>query len=179
MPENKKIEIRQLTAQDAPALQLPNEPFALHGRMIVTRGAAAWHAQFEETDSAATQTFPDEHYQFAEIAKNGFALGAFDQNKPVGLATYQEAFFKYLYLDDLKVNAAYRHQGIARRLIQEAAPAAKQRGYAGIYTVGQDNNIDACRFYLAAGFQIGGLNTRGYDHTQQEGKQDIYFYLDF
>ncbi|UTI85064.1 hypothetical protein NIT60_13990 [Mammaliicoccus sciuri] len=49
----------------------------------------------------------------------------------------------------------------------------------GIYTIAQDNNLNANRFYLKYGFEIGGLNTKSYQFTQQKGKFDIYYYLDF
>ena len=39
------------------------------------------------------------------------------------------------------------------------------------------NNLNACLFYIGCGFEIGGLNTRVYEGTKQEGKSDIYFYL--
>ena len=48
----------------------------------------------------------------------------------------------------------------------------------GLYTIGQDDNLGACRFYLKAGFRIGGLDTEVYKGTKQEGKSDILFYLD-
>ena len=48
----------------------------------------------------------------------------------------------------------------------------------GLYTQGQDNNLGACRFYLKAGFRIGGLDTEVYKGTNQEGKADILFYRD-
>ncbi len=85
---------------------------------------------------------------------------------------------KYMYLYDLKVNAAYRRQGVGKRLIEKAAELAKARGYRGIYTVGQDNNLAACGFYLKSGFVIGGLDTLVYRGSRQENKRDIYFYLD-
>ena len=34
------------------------------------------------------------------------------------------------------------------------------------------------RSYLKCGFAIGGLDTRVYTGTSQEGKRDIIFYLD-
>ena len=55
---------------------------------------------------------------------------------------------------------------------------ASGKGYRGIYTQGQDNNLGACLFYLKCGFAIGGLDTRVYTGTSQEGKRDIIFYLD-
>lgn len=40
------------------------------------------------------------------------------------------------------------------------------------------NNLAACLFYIKCGFAIGGLDTNVYKGTKQEGKADIYFYLD-
>ena len=85
---------------------------------------------------------------------------------------------KYMYLYDLKVNKAYRGQRIGKRLIEMSKKIAKSRGYRGIYTQGQDDNLGACLFYLNNGFIIGGLDTQVYAGTSQEGKKDILFYLD-
>lgn len=85
---------------------------------------------------------------------------------------------RYMYLYDLKVSRACRGQGVGRALIEKAKEACKTKGYRGIYTQGQDNNLGACRFYLKAGFRIGGLDTEVYKGTKQEGKSDIFFYLD-
>jgi hypothetical protein len=47
-----------------------------------------------------------------------------------------------------------------------------------IYTIGQDNNLSACLFYIKSGFVIGGFNTHVYGGTNQANKSNIYFYLD-
>jgi len=88
-----------------------------------------------------------------------------------------ERFFNYDYLYDLKVDQGYLKQGIAQMLIEEAAIWAKAHGKQGFYTIGQDNNVSACLFYLKAGFRIGGLDTEVYGGAAQEGKKDILFYL--
>lgn len=64
------------------------------------------------------------------------------------------------------------------QLIEYAAQLALRKGCRGLYTQGQDNNLNACLFYLAAGFAIGGLDTQVYRGTRQEEKSDILFYLD-
>ena len=86
--------------------------------------------------------------------------------------------FKHMYLLDLKVNRDCRGKNIGRRLIDCAKQLAAERGYRGIYTQGQNDNLGACRFYIRCGFRIGGLDTDVYMGTKQEGKSDIYFYLD-
>lgn len=98
--------------------------------------------------------------------------------KCIGLAILQKDMFKYLYLDDLKVNSAYRKHGIGSKLIAACMNEAKKRKMQGIYTIGQDNNLSACLFYLKNGFEIGGFNNRNYRGTPQENKNDIYFYKD-
>ena len=84
--------------------------------------------------------------------------------------------FRYLYLYDLKVNGAYRGQGIGKQLIDAGMEIARTQGLIGVYTIVQDNNLAAARFYLKSGFAIGGLNTRVYDGTRQADKPDIYQY---
>lgn len=83
-----------------------------------------------------------------------------------------------MYLYDLKVNKAYRRQRVGKMLVQKAKEIARQNGYCGLYTQGQDNNPGACLFYLHSGFSIGGLDTNVYRHTKQEGKADILFYCE-
>lgn len=146
--------------------------------MNVSRIKNKWLQDVELFDQAESMTFPEENYQFEEINKRGFAIGAYKNDTCIGLAIYENNWNKYLFLYDLKVNREYRKNGIASALITEGQKCAKELGYQGIYTIGQDNNLAACKFYLKQGFVIGGLNTHDYNHTQQEGKADIYFYLE-
>lgn len=157
-------------------IRLPNEPFSLFGRMIPQCIHGQWSCTTEEFPEASTMTFPDEPYVYDEMIANTTFIGAYEGQTCVGLAIMQEGFFKYMYLYDLKVNRSHRQQGIGKLLMEKAEQVAKEKGYIGIYTIGQDNNLGACRFYLRAGFAIGGFDNRVYDGTSQEGKGDIYFY---
>ena len=53
---------------------------------------------------------------------------------------------------------------------------AAQLGKLGVWLVCQDNNLQAMQFYLANGFQLGGMNLPVYEGTKQEGKADLYLY---
>lgn len=174
------MEYRKISKENKSDLRLANEPFALFGRMIVERTEGQWQHRIElfHEEEVESMVFPEEDYVFAEIEHNGFAIGAYDQDECIGLAIYQFHWNKYLYLYDLKVNSDFRQLGVAQNLIAEGLLQAKELGYKGMYTVGQDNNLAACKFYLKQGFVIGGLNTQNYTHTQQKGKSDIYFYLE-
>jgi ribosomal protein S18 acetylase RimI-like enzyme len=172
------MEYRKITEETKAALQLPNEPFELFGQMIVHRKDNQWLHETKLFDQVETMTFPNEDYDFELISQRGFALGAYHNNKCIGLAIYQYDWNKYLFLHDLKVTRAFRKQGVAGELIKEGQKYAAALGYEGLYTIAQDNNLAACKFYLKQGFEIGGLNTHDYQHTKQEGKADIYFYLE-
>lgn len=173
-----QIDYRKITKENTKDLQLPNEPFEIFGRMIVNRVGGKWLHETELFEKKSMMTFPNEVYDFEEINKTGFAFGAYAGEECVGLAIYQQDWAKYMYLSDLKVKKEYRKRGIAGELISKGMEEAKQCGNAGVFTIGQDNNLAACKFYLKQRFVIGGLNTHGYNHTSQEGKSDIYFYLE-
>lgn len=120
--------------------------------------------------------FPDENYDIDKLLPNSTIFGAYADGVCLGIAIYQEAFFKYYYLYDLKVNSDARGKGVGRALIDAGMAEAKRRGYRGLYTQAQDNNLNACRFYLKTGFVIGGFDNHVYDGTRQAGKADILFY---
>lgn len=115
-------------------------------------------------------------FETRKMAKKHIFIGAYDGDKCIGLAILRHDMFKYMYLYDLKVNAEYRSKGVGKMLIDESKKVAKDNGYIGVYTQGQDNNLGACHFYLGNGFEIGGLNTHVYNGTSQENKKDIFFY---
>ena len=120
--------------------------------------------------------FPDEPYDVEK--EEGIFLGAYENAACIGLAVLRKQMFRYLYLDDLKVKSEYRRCGVGGKLIQACRDEGRTLGMIGVYTVGQDNNLSACLFYLRHGFAIGGFDNRAYRGTVQENKADIYFYRD-
>lgn len=174
------IEVKIIDATNKEDIKLKNEEFQLWGRMIPSYENEKWAytvREFAPKDVSRIR-FPDENYQYEEMSKNSIFIGAYDAGKCIGLAIMQEAFFKYMYLYDLKIKKAHRKQGVANMLIEKAKEVAHSKGYRGIYTQAQDNNLSACIFYVNTGFHIGGLDTKVYNGTVQEGKADILFYLD-
>lgn len=176
------VTVAAITAKNAADINLPNEAFRIYGRMRPHYDGQTWSYQTEQlpADQVREMIFPDEHYDFAKLQQDHWFVGAYDQNDQcIGLAIYQQAWFKYLYLDDLKVNRAFRGQGVGQQLLNAGQKIAQAHNYQGIYTIAQDNNLAACQFYLHCQFQIGGLNTREYFGTSQADKSNIYFYWDF
>ncbi len=173
------IEIKNITKEQKADVNIPNEAFSLFGKLIPSYNDGKWTYEVLRFSSEAVteMCFPDENYDYGTMNDSIF-IGAYDGDTCIGLAILQPGFFKYMYLYDLKVNKAYRRKNVGSMLISKAKEIAAQKGYRGLYTQGQDNNLGACLFYLNTGFYIGGLDTNVYRHTKQEGKSDILFYCE-
>lgn len=175
----QNITVRRLGPGDRADVCLKNEPFAIWGTMTVTYDGSSWGYSTRELppEQVTEMTFPDEPYDYDQLQAEAFPVGAYDdRGRCVGLAIFRRDWFRYLYLDDLKVCRDCRRMGVGGALLEEGRRIAREQGCVGVYTIGQHNNLSACLFYLRQGFQIGGLNTRVYDGTAQEGKHDIFFY---
>ena len=172
------IEVKPITEENAQDLRLKNEAFEMPGRIIPELQNGIWTYRTELFDQPQSMVFPDENYELADVNGKGIAFGAYEDGKCIGIAIYEDYWLKYMYLSDLKVKSCARGKGVGKLLIQAGLYAALERGYKGLYTIGQDNNLHACLFYLKAGFSIGGFDNRVYGGTSQEGKADLIFYLD-
>lgn len=172
------INLRIIDHEHKADINIKNEPFKLFGRMLPSYINEKWSFEIERFPEAeiTEMCFPDENYDYDELAKNHIFVGAYDGDKCIGLAILRHEWHKFLYLYDLKVNADYRGKHIGVRLIEKSREIALDYGYRGLYTQGQDNNLAACLFYIKNGFVIGGLDTGIYTGTSQEGKKDILFY---
>lgn len=173
------VNIKRIGQKNKSDINIANETFPIYGKMVPSYINEQWTYTIKHFNKyeAYEMTFPDTNYSYDELYQNSFFVGAYLGDDCIGLAIYQKSWNKYLYLYDLKVNLKARGCGIGRMLIEEGKSIAKENGYKGIYTQGQDNNLNACLFYVKSGFKIGGLDTMVYCGTKQEGKSDIIFYL--
>ena len=173
------LEVRKIDKAHAFDMDLKNEPFPVWGRMIPGLKDGIWSYEIVRSKAVTEMTFPDETHDFeAFTADEGIAFGAYEDGKCIGNAIFKRVFFQYMYLEDLKVSALARGKGVGRALIQTGLEEALHRNYRGIYLQAQDDNLNACLFYLKCGFQIGGFDNRVYTGTKQADKADIFFYLD-
>ena len=170
------VEIRHITEENKQDLNLPNDPFRMPGRLIPALENGIWTYREELFETPKAMRFPDENYDFQQYSRGGFLLGAYEDGVCLGIGIFREEFWKYVYVYDLKVRTDARGRGIGRMLVEAGMAEARARGYRGLYLYAQDNNLNACRFYLKAGFEIGGFDNRRYRGTSQEGTADIIFY---
>ena len=175
MEINKTIEIKKIGAQNAEDANIKNQPFKVWGKMIPALDNGVWTYSIKKFGEAAEMCFPDFTY---DPDDGGAYFGAYDKDKCIGLAVLRPYMFRYMYLEDLKVDRDHRGRGIGKLLIDACMKEARENGKQGVYTIAQDNNLSACLFYLKCGFEIGGFDNRAYRGTPQEHKADIYLYRD-
>lgn len=171
-----EIEIRRIDAFCAQDARLPNEPFTIWGRMIPSLSDGKWSYTTVRCNETSEMCFPEENYDVTN--DDGIFLGAYDGDVCVGMGLFRKDMYRYLYLDDLKVSRACRGKGVGHKLIEAGMKEAKCLGLRGVYTIGQDDNLSACLFYLDCGFEIGGFDNRVYRGTSAEREANIYFYKD-
>lgn len=170
------IIVHRIDEGHADDARLPNQPFTVWGRMVPSLKDGKWGYTTVCFCRTKEMTFPDEDYDITK--ENEVFLGAYENGKCVGLAVLRRGMFRYLYLDDLKVSASCRGRGIGAKMVAACLEEAGRLGLRGVYTVGQDNNLSACLFYIGQGFRNGGFDNRCYDGTAQEGNANIFFYRD-
>ena len=66
---------------------------------------------------------------------------------------------EYPYISNLAVIQAYRRQGIARRLLTQCEPLAREWGYQDIYLHVLETNYRAQTLYRACGYQVEQAET--------------------
>ena len=170
------MEIKPVGVENAADAQLPNQPFRLWGRMIPALCDGQWSYRTEALAAPSELCFPDVPYDVGD--ESAAFLGAYEDGRCIGLAVLREGMFRYLLLEDLKVDRAYRRQGVGGMLIAACMREAAARKLQGVYAIAQDDNLSACLFYLKQGFAIGGFDNRAYRGTKQDGKADLCFYRD-
>ena len=86
----------------------------------------------------------------------------------------------YGYIEDIAVDVNFRHQGIGRRLIEQAITWARERGLPGLMLETQNNNLAACRLYESCGFHLGGFDQELYRAIDPDTTEiALYWYLIF
>lgn len=175
----KNIKIKVVDKENKESLSLENDSFNIIGELIVSRNDGQWVYTENEFEQVTEMIFPDENYSYDRVVRDGFSIGAYDEDQCIGLAIFEYQWNSYVYLSDLKVKNQYKNQGIASKMLDFSKGRILNKGYKGISTIAQTNNLIANRFYLKYGFEIGGLNTQDYHFTSQKGKADVYYYFQF
>jgi len=77
---------------------------------------------------------------------------------------------------DLRVHPDYRHRGVGTRLFEFVVEWARKRRCSQLKVETQNNNVDACRFYVKQGCELRGINQNAYPAELNEIQ--LLWYLD-
>ncbi len=173
------IKIKILNEIEKKNINIKNEAITLIGEIMPSLINLKWDysIKYYSINEIKEMVFPNETYDLT-ILNDSLFIGAYNNEELIGLLILKEGPFKYMYLDDIKVNRNYRNKGIGKMLIKKAIEVSKNKNYKGIYTIVQNNNVNAFLFYIKCNFYIGGVDTNIYKYTKQEDKFDIFMYLD-
>lgn len=95
-----------------------------------------------------------------------------------GRVVLSEGWNRYAWIEDIAVDARCRRLGVGRALMDRAIAWAIERGLPGIRLETQSNNVPACKFYEACGFQLGGFDRNLYRGLDEETTEiALFWYL--
>ncbi|MBN1311389.1 MAG: GNAT family N-acetyltransferase [Anaerolineae bacterium] len=115
-----------------------------------------------------------ERYQ--GYAAQGLSLGAYDEEKLVGLAlTERRDWNRTLWIWEIGVEEAYRRQGIGRQLMDRLIDIAQSEGLRAISFETQNTNVPAIRFYRSMGCEIEAIDLSYYTNDDvMDGEVAIF-----
>jgi len=113
---------------------------------------------------------------------------AFDGDKPIGAATVASRTKEINMLSsrddlavlwDIRVNDAYKGQGVGQRLFDMAVEWARSQGLVQMKIECQNNNVAACKFYHKQGAVLSAIDEYAY-YNEPEYRHEAMFiwYLD-
>lgn len=137
----------------------------------ITDQGVAWRLErvppFTKTYDLSDWREPDRLWDQGWVAET--------QGKIVGfVATRVEAWNRRCMIWHLYVDPAFRRQGIARALLRHALEAGQGAGAQVAWLEVSNVNVAAIASYRALGFQIAGVDTTLYLHTEATGEVALF-----
>jgi ribosomal protein S18 acetylase RimI-like enzyme len=119
---------------------------------------------------------PEDIERCRGVARLGFSLAAFDNDRVVGFAIAEpQRWNRSLLVWELAVNEQYRRQGIGTRLMDSLSLVAARNGLRVLVCETQTTNIPAILFYRKAGFHVEGIDLSYYTNQDvPEGEVAVF-----
>ena len=156
----------------------PHQPFEVIGRLIPLYDGNRWSATEQLFDFPRLKTYPNEPLDPADYIDSSekSAFLAMSGDRCLGSITVCRRWNGNVSICDFEVEQGFRRCGIGTLLMNAAIRWGTENGLCGIFAETQDINLNACRFYLKYGFEIGGVDLSVYQNSFS-GERAIYFYL--
>ena len=110
------------------------------------------------------------------ILKEGFSIGAFDDDLLIGLAIGEaHSWNQSLWMHEFHVAETHRNLGIGKRLMECAVERAKEAELRIIVCETQNTNVAAVEIYRKLGFKIEGIDLSYYSNADYPDGETAIF----
>ena len=172
-------EIVKLNEATAHFLPHTNQPFDVIGRFVPSYDGDKWSYKEILYGEKTQKTYENEAIDpkdYIDSSKRAVFL-AVCNDLCIGTVYISVGWRGMGYIEDLSVDTAYRHMGVGKKLMDSAVNWCREQRLNRIVLETQDNNLQACRFYVKYGFELCGIDTKKYVFTEYENEISLYFYM--
>lgn len=132
-----------------------------------------------------TERYIDSQQDVAELqarlrAGDGLYLVAEEGNLLIGLLDMErEAWRDTAMIGNILVDRAHRRRGLGREFVQRAVAWGRERNLRALVLETQTNNVPACHFYRAMGFQLCAVDDHFYTNRDiARNEAAIFWYYE-
>lgn len=172
----RMLKVRKLTQEELETLP-PLSAACLCGDETVLRmGRSGFSMGYVPLEKAEWRNFPPSlPLPLPELITrmDASAYGAFEEQKFCALAVVCRDGQGWGELLDIRVDAAWRRQGIATALLASCEGFAVRRGLHGLRVTVSDQNPVMCQFLEASGFQVQGMDRFLYSRLPEERNKPL------
>lgn len=175
------VQIMPLTWEQLGAVNKPNQPFLVIGRVKAAFADGKWMWTEEMFPTPCEKRYPDEQLDYSLYINSPDRLVflAYLDGQCVGQIRLKQNWNQYCLIEDISVANDHRNRGIGKKLMAAAIGWAKAGGMPGLMLETQDVNLVACRFYERCGFQLGGVDVMLYGNLVDKKEQALFWYMQF
>lgn len=172
-------EIVKLNEATARFLPHAHQPFDIIGRFIPIYDGEKWTYKEILCNENRQKTYKDEIIDpkdYIDNKKKAVFL-AVRNSLCIGAVLVSTDWRGEGYIEDLAVDSECRRLGVGKKLMDSAVSWCREHRLNIITLETQDNNLQACRFYIKYGFMLCGVDTKLYALTEYEDEAALYFYM--
>lgn len=156
-----------------------HQPFDIIGRLIPIYNGEKWSYREILGDEHKEKLYKDEDLDPKDYINNKkqTVFLALCGGQCVGSVRVSAGWLKKGYIEDLNVDKEYRRSGIGKKLMDSAVAWCREQEQGAVSLETQNNNLQACRFYIKYGFELCGINTKKYALSEHKDETALYFYM--
>jgi len=118
---------------------------------------------------------PEEMVRYQQIIKQGTSLGAYNNDRLVGLAIAERRDWnRSLWVWEIGVEKQLRRTGVGTKLVEALTRLAKVLNLRIIVCETQNTNVPAIEFYRKTGFEVEGIDLSYYTNNDLTGEVAIF-----